>query len=231
MKILAIDSSAVSASAAVLDGAKIIGEGYVNVGLTHSQTLLPMIDAVLSNAGISVKDIDKFAVTNGPGSFTGIRIGVAAVKGLAAVGDRECIGISTLEAMAYNFALLDCTVCCAMDARCGQVYTATFKCCSNGVERITEDCAKSVTDLGADIKSLNSHVIMVGDGAEMCYNMLKDICDISLAPEHLRYQRAFGAAYVALSGKYEFISADRLEVKYLRMPQAERELMKKKELL
>ncbi|MCR4614652.1 MAG: tRNA (adenosine(37)-N6)-threonylcarbamoyltransferase complex dimerization subunit type 1 TsaB [Clostridiales bacterium] len=230
MKILAIDSSAVSASAAILDGEKIIGRAFVNVGLTHSQTLMPMIESVLRLSDTEAGGIDAFAVTNGPGSFTGVRIGVATVKGLAAAENKPCIGVSTLEAMAYNFIDRDCIVCPVMDARCSQVYTAFFKCEKNTVTRLTPDDAIPIVGLENDIKNLNNSVILVGDGAEMCYNILKAACNVELSCTNLRYQDAVGTAFAALSHGEEFLPPDKLEVKYLRMPQAEREL-KKKELL
>ncbi len=230
MKILAIDSSAVSASAAIVEDEKIIGRAFLNVGLTHSQTLMPMVDSILKLSGTDVGSIDAFAVTNGPGSFTGVRIGVATIKGLAAAENKPCAGISTLEAMAYNFIDRDCIVCSVMDARCSQVYTAFFKCGNKKVTRLTPDSAKPIAELEKEIKNLNNSVIFVGDGAEMCYNMLKAVCKAELSCLNLRYQDAVGVALAAFSHNGGFVSPDKLGVEYLRMPQAEREL-RKKELL
>ena len=137
LKILALESSAVSAGAAVSVDGKIVAENFVNAGLTHSQTLLPMVDACLKTANSTVSDIDAVAIANGPGSFTGIRIGVAAVKGLC-FGGKKCIGVSTLEAMAYNLFGADCIALCVMDARCSQVYTAMFDC-GEKITRLCED--------------------------------------------------------------------------------------------
>ena len=137
LKILAVESSAVSASASVCDNGKIISENYINAGLTHSQTLMPMVKNCMDTAGVTLEDIDLIAVAHGPGSFTGVRIGIAAVKGIA-FGGKECCGISTLEAMAYNLKGIDCVALCAMDARCSQVYMAMFDC-GDKVVRLCED--------------------------------------------------------------------------------------------
>ena len=141
MKILALDSSAKTASAAITDGEQLISEAFVNAGLTHSETLLPMVDSVLSLARLTMADIDGCVITDGPGSFTGIRIGIAAVKGLAMPNETKCCGVSTLKAMAYNLRYDNCIACCAMDARCSQVYSAIFRCFDGKVERLTEDDA------------------------------------------------------------------------------------------
>ena len=142
MKILAIDSSAKTASVAVTEGGRLISECFVNAALTHSRTLMPMVDNALTQADMSFADIDALSVNVGPGSFTGIRIGVAAVKGLALSGDKPCAGVSTLLSAAYNFADDDCLVCVSMDARCNQVYTALFECSGGKVARICEDKAE-----------------------------------------------------------------------------------------
>ena len=126
MKILALESSACAASVAIAEDGKLLGEAFLNTGLTHSQTLLPLVHGLLKNANLALDEIDAFAVTNGPGSFTGVRIGVAAIKGLAFPHDKPCIPLSTLEVIAFGQTGGDCTVCAAMDARCAQVYTALF---------------------------------------------------------------------------------------------------------
>ena len=147
MKILAVDSSAKSASAAVTQDEKLVAESFVNVGLTHSETLMPMIHSVLKNAGTDIKDIDAFCVTVGPGSFTGIRIGISAVKGLAQPQNKPCFGISTLDAMAYNSEDFNGIICCVMDARCSQVYNALYKCSGKLIKRLTPDVAISLEEL------------------------------------------------------------------------------------
>lgn len=228
MKILALDSSAVAAGAAIVEGGKVLGENFINVGLTHSQTLLPMVQSLLQCAGLTVKDMDVLAITHGPGSFTGVRIGVAALKGLAFADNKPCAAVSTLEALAYNLLGFNCIACAVMDARCKQVYNAMFDVSEEGVTRLTEDAALKIDELPAMLSKYNKPIILVGDGAELCYNALKDIVpEIKLAPAHLRYQRAVSAAFAAEKNG-ETVSAAELLPLYLRMPQAERELQLRK---
>lgn len=230
MNILALDSSAVSASAALVNENKIIGEFYCNTGLTHSQTLVPMTDALLKNTKTSISDVDVFAVCVGPGSFTGVRIGVAAVKGMAAALDKPCIAVSTLEAMAMNMLGRPSLVCAVMDARCSQVYNALFRINGETVERICDDRALSITDLATELSGINEDIVLVGDGAELCMKQM-DIPSIRLAAMNLRFQRASGVAMAALRIKpEEYLSAVQLMPHYLRLPQAERELRKKQNL-
>ncbi len=227
MKILAVESSAVCASVAVCDGEKIISENFVNAGLTHSQTLMPLVKSCMDTAGVSLDDIDLVCVAHGPGSFTGVRIGIAAVKGIA-FGNKECCGVSTLEAMAYNLKGFDCTALCVMDARCSQVYTAMFDC-GETVTRLCEDKAIPVSELPEMIKNSKKPVFLLGDGAELCYNYLNNICDnVFLAPALNRYQRASSVAFAALAQVGERVTAEKLSPVYLRVPQAERELKKKR---
>lgn len=233
MKILAIDSSAGAASVAVTEDKKILSECYINKGLTHSQTLIPMVDFALKNAGMKTQDIDVFAITNGPGSFTGVRIGIAAIKGLAMGANKPCFGVSTLEAMANSLRLWDdFTICCVMDARCSQFYTATFYCENGSLTRFTPDRAISSAELIEELKEIDGKIVIAGDGAELLYNSIKDIIpEAVLAPENLKWQRAYGAAISAAENKESFVPGEKLEVSYLRLPQAERELKKKKENL
>lgn len=229
MKILAVDSSAKSASAAITENDFLISEGYVNIGLTHSETLLPLIDSALKNAGLGYGDIDAYAVTVGPGSFTGIRIGVATVKGLAAANNTTCSGVSTLEAMARVCDYFEGIICCTMDARCNQVYCALFKSSKKDKKRLTEDIAISTEELYNILSSYELPVLLVGDGAELCYSLYCNReCDITLANGLTRNQRAYGAALAALAQNV-FKSACEINPVYIRPPQAERELKKKKE--
>lgn len=230
MKILAVDSSAKTAGVAVVDeNAQIISESFVNAGLTHSETLLPMVDSVLERAKLSIRDIDAFAVTNGPGSFTGIRIGIAAVKGLATPHNTPCCGVSTLKAMAYNLMGDECIACCAMDARCAQVYFAAFRCSAGKVDRLTEDMALPASKLIDYLAEYSGEkVICVGDGANISFESLRDkLPNVFPASANLRYQRAWGAACAALSEDMDFKPASELLPVYLRLSQAERELKKK----
>lgn len=228
MTILAVDSSASPCSAALVQDKKILSSFFSNTALTHSRTLVPMLDAVLRNTDSDLSRVDALAVSVGPGSFTGVRIGVAAVKGLAMQDNIPCVAVSTLEAMAYNFIGFDCIVCAVMDARRSQVYNGIFSVVNGSVERLCEDRALSIGDLAEDLKTYDGNIVIVGDGAELCYNSFKEILpNVTLAPEHLRYQNAVGVA-MAAEGK-DHISAEELMPSYLRLPQAERELKKRLE--
>lgn len=234
MRILALESSAVAASACVMEDEKILSEFYMNTKQTHSQTLLPMAKAALDCAGLSVNEMNLLAVSAGPGSFTGVRIGVACIKGLAFPDNKSCCGVSTLEAMAMNLRGQQALVCAVMDARCGQVYNGLFLTGENRVQRLTEDRALSMEELAAELptwmKEREIPLILVGDGARLCFES-PYFADIScaLAPEHLRMQRASGVAEAArqafLEGKT--VPPERLAPIYLRLPQAQRELNKR----
>lgn len=228
MKILAFESSAVSASVALTEDDKLIAQSFQNCGLTHSHTLLPMAEALLQNCGITLDEIDAFAVAHGPGSFTGVRIGVATVKGLALGTDKPCIGVSTLDAMAHGARALGNRLCCVMDARAGQVYNALFTVKDVLVHRLCDDRALKLIDLGEEIREMP--YFLVGDGAELCYNTLKDTCsDLRLAPSELRYPSGFGVAAAALPllRAGAACSPQQLDAFYLRRPQAERERMQR----
>ncbi len=226
MKILAFECSATAASCCVCEDGKILGSCYSNVFLTHSQTLMPMAENLLKSVRLTLEDIDCFAVANGPGSFTGVRIGISAVKGLALSQDKPCIPVSTLGAMAHILAHENAVICPVMDARCGQVYNALFRCSGGSVVRLCEDRAIAAEQLKAELNSLNEPVILIGDGAEMFYNKFYTE-NVALAPEHLRYQNAVGVAFAAK--QEDAVRADELLPFYLRLPQAERELKKRKE--
>ncbi len=222
--ILSIDSSAVTASASLTDGKKVIKSEFINAGLTHSETLLPMIKRVTE--GYSISNLDAIAVTAGPGSFTGVRIGVATVKGLAFEYDTPCISVSTLEAIAYNFVDTDCIVCAVMDARRMQFYNALFEVKNGRVERICDDRAISIDCLKKELSEYDN-VIIAGDGAELCFNNL-GLDNVVLAEESRRYQNGIGVSRAAENKKR--ITAGELMPVYLRLSQAERELKLKKEI-
>lgn len=222
MLILSLDSSAKPSSVAVCKDGALLGQYFQNSGLTHSRTLLAMAEALLKNLDLNVNDIDLIAVSKGPGSFTGVRIGVAASKGLAFGADKPVCGVSTLEAMAHQTPETDCIICAAMDARRNQVYNALFHRQDGALIRLCEDRALSLDDLADDLKKYNDIVYIVGDGAKLTYDYLSQT-DISckLAPELMRYQTAFGVAMAALH--IEPTTAVELEPSYLRPSQAERE--------
>ena len=230
MKILSVDSSSVSASVAITENGATLAESFINNGLTHSQTLMPMVEKTLKDSGVSIKDIDLFAITNGPGSFTGVRIGIASVKGMADALNKKCMAISTLEVIAEPLKNEDCIACAVMDARCNQVYTAIFE---NG-KRLCEDKAVLIDELGVELKTYNKKVVFIGDGSVLCYEKLKDVVtDISVADENIRYIHASSIGRLAedkIENGEEPIDSAKLVPYYLRLPQAERELNNKNSL-
>ena len=226
MLILGFETSAKAASAALMQDGKLLGESYQNTGLTHSQTLLPMAEALLKNCGYATSQVEAVAVAAGPGSFTGVRIGVAAAKGFAWGSQIPCYGVSTLEAMALGLGISDGYVLATMDARREQTYTALF-CAKNGIlERVTEDRAISLAELGEEIKKLPKSVFLVGDGSILCYNTLSEsVPQLILPPEHRMHQRAAGVCMAAEAAvrRGESGNAASLKPNYLRLSQAERE--------
>lgn len=233
MVILGIESSAVSASAAVVKDGKLLSEAFLNVGLTHSVTLLPLIKQASEGAGLTPEEIDAVAVSNGPGSFTGVRIGVATAKGIAQPTGKKCVPVSTLEAIAYPLSDSDCIAVSVMDARCNQVYCALFRCANGKMTRLTEDDAISLDALCDILKSYNEKIILIGDGADISYNYLHDnLPHIAVASPLIKYQRASSVAFLAaerLENNANIRTPDELVPSYLRLSQAERELKKKKE--
>lgn len=230
MNILAVDTSATSASVCIAQENKIIGEFSINTALTHSQTLIPMVEQLTKNTGISLDCIDAVAVNAGPGSFTGVRIGVSAIKGIAFARDLPCISVSTLESMAYNMLYNDCVVCAVMDARCSQVYNAMFRVSGNTVTRLTDDRALSLSDLKQDLQNYNEKIVLVGDGAVICSEFFENSLEnVVLASMNNRIQTASSVACVAFERlkTNETITASELMPVYLRLPQAQRELNKK----
>ena len=222
MKILALESSAKAASVAVSDGSNVIAQYFQSSGLTHSRTLLAMAEDILNNLEISMKDIDGIAVSSGPGSFTGIRIGLAAAKGLAWGAGKPLCGVSTLEAMSYICPVSDVVVCPVMDARRNQLYNARFLSDGGSIKRLTDDRAISLDDLADEIKNDKNPHFLIGDGAVMCYNYLSSRCNVILAPDMNRMQNAWGVCLAAISSG-RFVSPDDVVPNYLRLSQAERE--------
>ncbi len=228
MKILSIDSSSVAASAAVVSDGKILSEVFANNGFTHSVTLMNVIKNALELSGSRLEDVDLIACVTGPGSFTGVRIGVACAKGLAFSENIPCVPVSTLETFPYNLSCIEGTVCGIMDARCAQVYTASFYVSGSRVKRITPDRAVSIDSLIEDFSSYDGRIYLLGDGAKLVKDKTPDGNVTLVNPGNL-YQRASSAAFAAMQkSEDEYISPDRLVPSYLRLPQAERELNNKK---
>lgn len=225
MRILALETSAKACSAAVTEDGRLIASAFQCTGLTHSRTLMPMIEDMLKNAELKLSDCDAVAVANGPGSFTGIRIGVAAAKGLAFGAGKPVAGVSTLEAMARCVAGMDGVIVCAMDARRQQVYNAVFEAKDGMLSRLSPDRAVSLEDLRKELENCEKRKIIVGDGALLCYNnFLEYHIPCVLAPAHLLQQSAVGVALVAeeQAASGQLLSAQDLLPVYLRPSQAER---------
>ena len=234
MKILGLESSATSAGVSVVEDGKVIALETSNTGLTHSQTLMPMVENTLKKADVTINDIDFLAISNGPGSFTGVRIGVSAVKGICDPLNKKCVGISTLEAIAKPLENTGVIAVATMDARCNQVYTATFDCLNGEMKRLTEDEAITIDELTERLKTQDKQLVLIGDGANVCYKKMKDVLEnISIASPTIRYQSASSVALIAeeliLKDENNAIDSGELEPKYLRLSQAERELKKKQE--
>lgn len=220
MNILAIDTSALTASAAVLSGDKLAGEISTTTALTHSQTIMPMIDELLKKINMDITDIDLFACSEGPGSFTGLRIGIGTIKGLAYGLEKKVVGVSTLEALAHNIAFTDYVISPVMDARRGQVYNALYKWKNGKLECVCAPRALSVEELCSE---LTENTVFVGDGVRVyCDKILQLLGEKAhFAPPQHALQRAASVAYAALNKKA--IDAASLTAVYLRKPQAERE--------
>lgn len=229
MLLLAFETSAKAASAALLRDGTLLGEYYQNSGQTHSRTVMKLAADLLENCDLTAKDVSCVAYANGPGSFTGVRIGAAAAKGFCWGLEAPCVPVSTLEAMAYSHASANCTVCACMDARRAQVYNAVFACHGAPV-RLREDRAISLEELAADLSGLPGGILLVGDGALLTFDTLSErLPGLRLAPEHLRQQRASGVALAGWAAylRGEAVSAAGPVPNYLRLSQAERERQQK----
>ena len=223
---LAFESSARPASVALMRDGELIAQYSQYTALTHSRTLLPMVEDMLKNCDVQISDVDIFAVAHGPGSFTGIRIGVSTVKGLAWASGKPCTGVSTLEAMAWNGISRGGYICPVMDARRSQVYNALFEIKNGKPVRLCDDRPVSLDDLANEIKALPSPVFILGDGAAVTSSYLTQAgIPFETAPDNLIWQSAWGVAMAALSKTPG--DADSLKPVYLRLSQAERERLEK----
>ena len=222
MLILAFESSARPASVALLRDGSLLSQYSQCSSLTHSRTLLPMAEDMLKNAELTIGDVDLFAVAHGPGSFTGVRIGVSTVKGLAWAANKPCVGVSTLEAMAWHGLAAGGVVCPVMDARRGQVYNALFEIRNGKPVRLCGDRPIALEELAPQLRELESPAFLVGDGAAITAKYLETVgIPFRMAPENLRWQSAWGVAMAA--SEREPGTADSLLPVYLRLSQAERE--------
>ncbi len=223
MKILSLESSAIAASVALCENEALLGEFTIQNGNTHSGTLLPMVEALLHFFDMKPGDIDLFAVAAGPGSFTGVRIGAATLKGLAFGSDKPCVGVSTLEALAENLRVVNGLVCPVMNARRNQVYTALFRCENGCMTRLTEDDAIAITELDARLSAYDEPVYLCGDGYDLTVSQLTH--PTLPVPSRLRPQSAYSVAQVALRAYKDgkAVSDKEIVATYLRPSQAERE--------
>lgn len=230
MKIIALESSAITASVAVTEDDRLLAQSFQNSGLTHSATLMPMAADLLKNTGLTVDEMDVVAVAAGPGSFTGVRIGVAAAKGLAWPGDKPCAPCSTLESMAWQCAHVEGEICAAMDARRNQVYCARFWAKDGALTRLTPDRALGLDQLSEEVRASGKPQTLVGDGARLVQRALEERgLPCALMPPHLLYQTAWGVARCALrmAKAGELVSAAAMAPSYHRLSQAERERLEK----
>jgi tRNA threonylcarbamoyladenosine biosynthesis protein TsaB len=228
--LLAFETSAKAASVALLQDQRLLGECYQNTGLTHSQTLMVMAEDLLKQCSCTAEAVDAVAVAAGPGSFTGVRIGVAAAKGFAWGAEKPCYGTSTLEAMALGLGIHQGWVCPVMDARRSQVYNALFYVNQGVVERRCEDRAIALADLAQELQALDAPVFLVGDGAQLCFTALQEAVPGMILPApHRMHQRAVGVGLAAwaMMARGESADAATLEPNYLRLSQAERERLEK----
>ena len=227
MKILGIDTSAVVSTCAICEigeTSTVIASGSLNTKLTHSQTLVPFMESLMKGADISLEDIDVFAVSAGPGSFTGLRIGISAIKGMAFANNKPVRSVSTLSGIAHNFTVTDAIICAVMDARCNQVYNALFRVQNGIVMRLCDDRAIFIDDLKKDLEKYNKRIILAGDGADLVYGKI-NYGLVELAPPALKYQSGTGICFA--SEHCTDINAEALMPVYLRLPQAERERLAK----
>lgn len=238
MLILGLESSATAGSCALCDveknNTKIIAHSFIGIKQTHSVTLMPMIENMLKNVGIGFDKLEAIATASGPGSFTGVRIGIASAKGLSSALNIPCIGVSSLHAISAGFIGFEAIICAVMDARRNQFYNAIFSVKGDKIERLSPDRAISCEDLEKELfeiqKSLlkKTDIILAGDGAELAFSLMRSD-NLCLAPAHLRFPSAYAVCGISL--EYPLVSADELIPLYLRRPQAERERLEKQKSL
>ena len=230
MLLLAFETSAKAASVALFDAQKLLGESYQNTGLTHSQTLMVMAEDLLKQCGRTAAEVTHTAVAAGPGSFTGVRIGVAAAKGFAWGKELSCYGVSTLEAMALSLGIHQGYVCPVMDARRSQVYNGLFYVNQGRLQRRSEDRAIALAELAKELEMLDGPIYLVGDGSNLTYNTLHEqVPTLILPPEHRMHQRAVGVGLLALEKIAAGNAGDAAAMmpNYLRLSQAERERLER----
>lgn len=227
MKILAVDSSGLVASVAIVEDDNLVAEYTMNYKKTHSQTLLPMLDEIVKMTETKLESVDALAVAKGPGSFTGLRIGVATVKGLALSLDKPIVGIPTLEGLAANLYGVQSLVCPLMDARRNQVYTGIYRFEGQSMKVVKDQIAVDVLEIVDALNRIGQDVIFLGDGVDVYKDAILSSIQVpcSFAPAHMNKQRAGALAVRAMEYMKNGVmdAADSFEPEYLRMSQAERE--------
>ena len=231
MKILALDSSGLVASVAVVEDDNLLAEYTINYKKTHSQTLLPMIDTVAQMIELDLKTIDAIAVSAGPGSFTGLRIGSATAKGLALALEKEIISVPTVDALAYNLWGAEAYICPLMDARRNQSYTGLYRFVDGVMETLVEPCVVPLEEILETVQSMNHSVIFLGDGVPVFEEQIRRTCTVafSFAPAHSNKQRAASVAALGaiLYERGLATPGSQHKPEYLRLSQAERERQEK----
>ncbi|MBP1548526.1 MAG: tRNA (adenosine(37)-N6)-threonylcarbamoyltransferase complex dimerization subunit type 1 TsaB [Oscillospiraceae bacterium] len=220
MTLLGIDTSGKTASVALCTENKVLAQTTVYTSLTHSQVILPICNDVLKNAGVELSDVDGIAVAMGPGSYTGLRIGISAVKAICFAQNKPCIGISTLEGLANNVSLHKGIICAVMAARLDLVYCAVFESDGCKVERLTEDEIMSLSDLNEILEQYEGAIALVGDAADKLEGE-----KYIVAPPHLKLQLATGLCAAAFDK--EMSTPDKLDAAYLQITKAEKDLQEK----
>lgn len=227
MILLGIETSGKTASVAVCNEEIVLSQSSIYTKLTHSQVILPLCNDVLKNAGLTLNEIDALAVSKGPGSYTGLRIGISAVKAMCFALDKPCIGISTLESLAYNLLGFKGIICSVMAARSDLLYTALFEGNGSNITRLSDDSILPESEVIKNITETDKDVILTGDGVLGLIEkeLFKDISRAVYAPPHLRLQLASSLCYTGfIKGKPEFIDPEMLNAEYLQITKAEQDL-------
>lgn len=227
MLVMGIDTSGKTASCALCSEEAVLAQNSFVTKLTHSQVIMPMVKKMLSDAGKALEDVDGFAAVSGPGSYTGLRIGISAVKAMCFALDKKCAGISALESLAYNFAGTDSTVCAVMHARQDLVYTALFETYTDGtVKRLTDDRIITLEALITELseKARGRKIICAGDYSAETVKAAQ--CDnITIARPPLNAPLASSLCYAAMA--HGFSSPDELNAEYMQITKAEKDLLEK----
>ncbi len=231
MLIFGIDTCCMAATAALVDEKVLLAQTVVNHGKTHSQMMMPQVEEMFKICGIDPKSVDAFAAAVGPGSFTGVRIGVATAKAMAQAAQKPCIAVSTLEALAYSSKYFDGIVAPILDARRNQVYNALFDCKKGISTRITPDRALALSELLEELKAYNKDVIFMGDGTLVFEDEIREVLGerAFFAPKTTRMNLAGAVAELGLE-KFkagEPVAYGELVPEYVRLSQAEQDRLKK----